>query len=531
MEKELQSYLERIAVFDSQRFDAITSLLTELGIDYHTQEDEHEYKYPVYEKVPEKAPKEAASTRKSPRVGTAAFSTPRVFPKKGKKKNNELPENLIGVANKLGISVFRFAQAIKNVRWSLQENYCIEVMMEGCTENDFKETISASFFTETSERIDLSGDDLTDDDWDAIFTYILGENYRNLFGEEEEEWDENSLMKGIFDDEDEDEENTSSSAEEDFCDTEEELHQELGSVEEMDEELDFSCSPSGFEQISLFPDSKEDRLLESRYPTGGVMPRVYSEEEDDFMGNYYLNNLGINSGYYNSYGYGGYNGYGYGYQGRKFAGYKTVVEKTRNIVIPLSDYAEKDGKKIVLMAHYDAVGGSTGANDNGSAVAILIAFARRVIGNGSRLPFEIVFTDGEECGATGSSLYAERCKEDILEVINLDTCGVGEDIVVCDWSFHPSEITWNLIYHENLKHLRPVFVRSLPYCDADNMRSHGYNVTGICSLPRPDVKSIMTGKATYTETYKYMHNGEKDDIKYINYTVMRKIVEYLMLIL
>ena len=182
------------------------------------------------------------------------------------------------------------------------------------------------------------------------------------------------------------------------------------------------------------------------------------------------------------------------------------------------------------MAHYDAVPGSTGANDNGSAVAILIAFAQEVIGKATCMPMEIVFTDREETGAYGSRLYSKKHGNQILEVINLDTCGVGNDIITCDWSTHPSDITWRLIYGEPLNTLRPIITRSLPYCDADVMYNQGFPVIGICTLPVADARSIMSPHPSYKETYRYMHNGEFDDISYINYHVMEKIFRYLMLL-
>jgi len=219
------------------------------------------------------------------------------------------------------------------------------------------------------------------------------------------------------------------------------------------------------------------------------------------------------------------------YKQPKIIGYNEYTDVCRNIVIPLSQYNKENGKKIVFMAHYDAVTGSDGANDNGSSVAILIAFALDVIEKGSNMPMEVVFTDREETGGVGSRLYIEKSGSEILEVINLDTCGVGSDIITCDWSKHPSEITWNLIYGEPLKKLRPVFTRRLPYCDSDIVRSSGYDVMTICTLPDEDVEGIIVGKPTYSEVYKYMHNGKNDSIKYVKYDVMEKILEYLRLLL
>lgn len=261
-------------------------------------------------------------------------------------------------------------------------------------------------------------------------------------------------------------------------------------------------------------------------PMGGVQPEQMSFFDDDldFYSSY--------SSYNRMKGYRGISSLRSNWEQPKIIGYNKIDESVKNIVIPLSQYSKNESdKKIVFMAHYDAVPGSTGANDNGSSIAILIAFAMEVIGCGSDLPMEIVFTDKEETGGYGSRLYLKQCKDQILEVINLDTCGVGDDIVTCDWSKHPSGLTWRLIYDSHLMDLKPVFVRSLPYCDADIVKAEGIDVTGICTLPPKDVEGIIYGKATYTGVYEYMHNGKKDSIDYINYDIMEKILEYLLLLL
>ena len=52
MQKELKTYLERISVYNDDRYDTITSLLDELGIEHKTQEKSWETKSPIYEEEP-----------------------------------------------------------------------------------------------------------------------------------------------------------------------------------------------------------------------------------------------------------------------------------------------------------------------------------------------------------------------------------------------------------------------------------------------------------------------------------------------
>lgn len=93
--------------------------------------------------------------------------------------------------------------------------------------------------------------------------------------------------------------------------------------------------------------------------------------------------------------------------------------------------AEKRGttspdKVFILGAHYDTVPGSPGADDNSSAIAVLLEVARNIqkISLGSTLKL-IAFTL-EECGYAGSIHYAENARkmgEEILGMISLETVG------------------------------------------------------------------------------------------------------------
>lgn len=551
MKEKLKSYLEQIAVMDHLRYDAITSLLDSLGIRYEIQEKTWESKSPIYEKVKKTAPTVASKQKKNakPVKSVVAKQKNSVLPKKKKKavglRAQSAKTSDISATHEKKITVIKDTFIRIALREECTPSYILECPEE-CWEdvsvlwNVYYKRHTDRLIEVSCEAVDSVAKGITQAGGDEAF-----EQYLYVFDEiispepeddELPEYTEEHMRAGITRSEfrsgttdDYEAEDIISLDDEDDVVAAEEIGfgSTLGRAsyaDGYDDDYDFDFygpQKTAYRQQSLF--DQEEALF---------------DDDNIFLEGRYGN--GAQSSFYPyGYGYGsfGANTYGYGYGARrtyspKIIGYNTYEESVKNIVIPLSDYASTDGKKIVFMAHYDAVGGSTGANDNGSAVAILIAFAEIVMAHGSTIPMEIVFTDREESGAYGSTMYNEISGKDILEIINLDTCGVGEDIVTCDWSLHPSEISWNLIYHEELKNLRPVFVRSLPYCDADVMHSAGHHVTGICSLPRKDVLTMMTGKtASYAETYKYMHNGACDDIKFINYEVMDKIVQYLSLLL
>jgi hypothetical protein len=90
---------------------------------------------------------------------------------------------------------------------------------------------------------------------------------------------------------------------------------------------------------------------------------------------------------------------------------------------------------VVIGAHYDSVFGSSGANDNGSGVAAMLALARRFAGKpaGQTLRF-VAFVNEEppyfQTGQMGSLVYARRCKargDQISAMISLETMGYFSD--------------------------------------------------------------------------------------------------------
>ncbi|MDR1585921.1 MAG: Zn-dependent exopeptidase M28 [Treponema sp.] len=93
---------------------------------------------------------------------------------------------------------------------------------------------------------------------------------------------------------------------------------------------------------------------------------------------------------------------------------------------------------VILVAHYDRVAGSSGANDNSAAVFQLLKAALRLgeIGAGYWI---IIFTDKEELGAgegildQGAFSLAEKLRTWGLgdaRVFNFDACGTGDTFVI-----------------------------------------------------------------------------------------------------
>ncbi len=91
-------------------------------------------------------------------------------------------------------------------------------------------------------------------------------------------------------------------------------------------------------------------------------------------------------------------------------------------------------RTLILIGHHDAVPGSPGANDNGSAVAILLTLAERLLADPPRrLRVRLLFTGGEERGYLGARCYVKTADlERVWGVLSLELCGIGDALAVWD---------------------------------------------------------------------------------------------------
>ena len=189
--------------------------------------------------------------------------------------------------------------------------------------------------------------------------------------------------------------------------------------------------------------------------------------------------------------------------------FKYVEEgNATNVVVSL--YTNPETKpQYAVGAHFDKVSGSKGINDNAVAVATLIKIAKDY--QNSDLPIDIVFFDKEESGMIGSRLYAKQ-HPTIKHVLVLDIIGYGDTPILCaphgDCDFPTSiKVTDNL--------------------PSDNMAlsTSGLSSSLIVTVPRDDLivdgdkVSLKTGPSFYSS----FHGREYDDIKYINWSAVKKI--------
>jgi Zn-dependent M28 family amino/carboxypeptidase len=105
-----------------------------------------------------------------------------------------------------------------------------------------------------------------------------------------------------------------------------------------------------------------------------------------------------------------------------------VRSKTyQNLILDLPAIAKSNKKAPILIgAHYDAVPGSPGADDNATGVAVLLELARAFAEQPLPYPIRLVAFDHEESGMLGSRAYANdlwQQKQPLRLMLSLEMLG------------------------------------------------------------------------------------------------------------
>ena len=220
--------------------------------------------------------------------------------------------------------------------------------------------------------------------------------------------------------------------------------------------------------------------------------------------------------------------------------YEPSISYYYNILVDLGPF-EQSKEKILLTAHYDVVNGSTGANDNGSSLAILLKLITDL--GYTNLPIRVAFLDGEEIGGVGSRGYIDKCintpeLKDNITVINFDVCGCGDDIVIEDRILNKNKLTDILLSDDMTKKYNVYKAPRLPFNDAKIFAQNDIDALCIVVLPKEDI-DLMYEERTFTKdmigkkhfgsyVWEYQHNGRYDSIEFVNYKMMQKVYEYIL---
>jgi aminopeptidase YwaD len=210
--------------------------------------------------------------------------------------------------------------------------------------------------------------------------------------------------------------------------------------------------------------------------------------------------------------------------------------RPENIVVR---FQEQPGPRLVLGAHYDSVPGSTGANDNGAGVVVLLSWLRLALAHPPRIPLDVVFFDLEERGQLGSRAYLDQVGAgNVFAMINLDICGVGDTILVA-----PRHHVEQGPLHQPLQRVAsagdsPYEVGDLlpPGDDLTFERADIPNIS-VCMLPWQDREAVLETAYCIREgrwpadlptIWETMHNGRRDSIQSIEEQAMQYIFTWLV---
>ncbi len=191
-------------------------------------------------------------------------------------------------------------------------------------------------------------------------------------------------------------------------------------------------------------------------------------------------------------------------------------------------------KRIVIGAHYDSVDGSTGANDNASGVSILLALIQRFRLHPPKTSMDFVFFDQEEAHALGSKLYVRTCGVDVLAMINLDICGVGDQVLIAPQKNLIDGILADAVRTVNQETAPFQILTKLPDGDDGTFEDAAIPNISVCILEQRDVQPMSVlfsgqgevSKDQFPSIIETMHNGTRDSIAVVTESALAKVFRF-----
>ena len=197
----------------------------------------------------------------------------------------------------------------------------------------------------------------------------------------------------------------------------------------------------------------------------------------------------------------------------------------------------------LFCAHYDAIPGTCGANDNAVGVCILIKMAKALAEVGISAGF--VFFDGGSGGHYGAKLFRTAHKNvKFSAVINLDMCGYGDTIAVYSRANPKKEGISAFCNSERLEAHGGKLVNFLPESDDVCFKTHEQPVLSVAVVPRWDMKYLdvlasyqgnFFGKPPeygmmleQMEVMTTVSGAFRDEPKYIQPKAALQVYEYLL---
>lgn len=219
------------------------------------------------------------------------------------------------------------------------------------------------------------------------------------------------------------------------------------------------------------------------------------------------------------------------------------LEKLRNYLLrPWHTAQGAPSAPYLFCAHYDAVPGSLGANDNAAALCILIALAQAL--KAESYPAGFIFFDGEERKNAGSRYFAAALKPGQYQaVINLDICGYGDTIAIYGRGYERRPVLRRFCHREVMARHQAQLVKYLPPGDDRSFKGSKLPVLSLAVMPRWDIQFLkalagfgegLLGRPPefdmimgQMEVSSTMHGGYRDKPEWIEEKSMRLLYDFL----
>ena len=159
---------------------------------------------------------------------------------------------------------------------------------------------------------------------------------------------------------------------------------------------------------------------------------------------------------------------------------------------------------VVVCAHYDAVPGSFGYNDNGMAVLTVLSLIHKLPAN-----VEFLFTNCEEMMALGAKYYLDNTNKKIKGCINLDVTGCFDQVYLD---------TMNCRAAASLSGCKQGI---MPFCDA-----HAFANRGIPSVTFSSGPSDTTFRDGIMQICSTIHKNYNDNnFALLNFEMIAKVAD------
>lgn len=209
----------------------------------------------------------------------------------------------------------------------------------------------------------------------------------------------------------------------------------------------------------------------------------------------------------------------------------------QNVVIAFHD-GRPQASRLVVGAHYDSAPGSSGANDNGAAVCVLVTLVQQLRAKPPRFPLDVVFFDREEGALAGSRAYVEQVgTQAIAGMINLDVCGVGDTILVGPAEQLEGTVLAAPVTAVSQSEQHPVIMMpQLPTGDEHSFLEAGIPAVTVATLPHAEVVPFQEAMAAMRRgeqpemmppILETMHKGPRDSIDVIEPRAMALVLEWI----